>query len=78
MSKAQAPESAIGHAGHRREPKRRGEVCVQICQEALPSSTERMTMNASLRNFDVADVLHALLPAFCFSSSLRLRVMSPP
>ena len=28
MSKAQAPESAIGHAGHRREPKRRGEVCV--------------------------------------------------
>jgi len=31
-----------------------------------------------LRNVDLADAFHATLASFCFSSSLRLREMSPP
>jgi len=31
-----------------------------------------------LWDIDLADAFHALLPSFCFSSSLRFREMSPP
>ena len=43
-----------------------------------PSPSLEHREKCFLRDLHLADPLHALLPSFCFSSSLRLRVMSPP
>ncbi len=42
------------------------------------SSTLRMAMNASWGTSTLPMAFIRFLPAFCFSRSLRLRVMSPP
>ena len=42
------------------------------------SSTFRMAMNASCGTSTLPMFFMRFLPAFCFSSSLRLRLMSPP
>ena len=42
------------------------------------SSTFRIAMNASWGTSTLPMAFMRFLPAFCFSSSLRLRVMSPP
>ncbi len=42
------------------------------------SSTFKMAMNASCGTSTLPMAFMRFLPAFCFSSSLRLRVMSPP
>ena len=51
---------------------------VGIDGDVLHSSIFRTAMNASEGTDTVPNVRMRFLPSFCFSSSLRLRLMSPP
>ena len=49
-----------------------------VSRSFAPSPVERAAMNASYGTSTWPSIFMRFLPAFCFSSSLRLRVMSPP
>ncbi len=66
------------HRRHRRRPIHHNSCRLSEILERDQSPSDRIAMNASCGISTLPTIFMRFLPSFCFSSSLRLREMSPP